>query len=161
MRRRYWPLLVAIPSVMIVGGMANGYWSAPGGGSGAAGTSLPASVALSAGQPSGDLFPGDTSAVAVTATNPNTYPVLIGTLELDPTAGVGGYDVDAAHAGCPPAVLTYATQTNGGSGWTVPAASDGAAGELSIDLPDALGMAVDATDACRGANFEVHLVSTP
>ncbi len=162
MRRRHWLLLMlAIASVVIAGGVASGYWSAPGGGSGSAGTGLSASMTLSPGQPLDDLFPGDTADVAVTATNPNTYAVHIGRLELDPTAGDGGYGVDAAHAGCPVAVLTYAAQTNGGAGWTVPAASGGVEGALSIDLTEAITMAVDAPLTCQGAAFVVHLVPVP
>jgi hypothetical protein len=158
-KRRYWlPLMPAIASVVIGGGVASGYWSAPGDGSGSAGTGLSESVTLSPGQPVDDLFPGDTSDVAVIATNPNAYAVHIGTLELDPTAGDGGYGADGAHAACPVAVLTYAAQT---AGWTVPAASGGIDGELSIDLTDALSMAVDGSGACQGAAFVVHLVPSP
>lgn len=151
----------AIASAVIFGGEANGYWSAAGSGSGSAATGLSESVTLSPGLPSDDLFPGRTSDVAVSAANPNTYSVHIDTLELDPTAADGGFGVDAEHGACPAAVLTYVTQTNGGSGWTVPAASGGVDGELSIDLTDALRMAVDAPGACQGSGFAVHLVSIP
>ena len=161
MKRRHWLLMPLIASAVIAGGVASGYWSAPGGGSGSAGTGSSESVTLSPGLPSDDLFPGGTSDVVVTATNPNSYAVHLGTLELDPTSGDGGYGVDLAHPACPAAVLTYATQTNGGSGWTVPAASGGGDGEVSIALTDALSLAVDAADACQGAAFAVHLVPTP
>jgi len=161
-RRRHWLLLtLAVASVLIAGGMASGYWSAPGGGSGSAATGLSSSMTLSPGQPVDDLFPGDTGDVAVTATNPNAYAVHIGTLELDPTTGAGGYGVDAEHGACPVAVLTFAAQTNSGSGWTVPAASGGVEGTLAIDLTEALTMTVDAPVTCQGAAFVVHLVPVP
>jgi len=148
-----WLLGPVVAFVVIVGGAtASGYWSSAGGGSGSARTGTSASVTLGPGTPSRDLFPGGTGDVAVSVTNSNSFAVHIGTLEL----GTGGYSVDPGHPGCPPEVLTFTAQNNGGSGWTVPAGTFGA----SLHLSNAVTMSIGAPTACQGTVFGVHLVGT-
>jgi hypothetical protein len=81
--------------------------------------------------------------------------VHITTLTLDSTQGTGGFSVDAAHSGCTLSALSFATQTNGGSGWNVPGT-----GNLAITLPAAVTMATSAANACQGATFTVYLLAS-
>jgi hypothetical protein len=77
-------------------------------------------------------------------------------LALDTSQGIGGFAVDSEHAGCAVSSLTFATQTNGGSGWTV------AGNESStFTLASALAMSASAADACQGATFSVFVKVDP
>ena len=151
-----WVLIAAVvvPAV-VIGGVASGYWSSSGGGGGSAGTGTVQLVALSNGNPSDDLFPGHSSDLAVTVTNPNPYSVHLSTLTHDTSRGTGGFVVDAGHAACLPGVLSFASQSNGGTGWTI-SASGGAA----LHLNNAVTMAIGAPNACQDADFGVYLVAT-
>jgi hypothetical protein len=136
---------------------AAGYWDAAGSGSGAAATTTAtAGVTISPGTATQQLFPTGTAGgdVAVELTNPNPASVLVSQLALDTGQGSGGFAVDGAHATCPVASLSYTTQTNGGAGWTVPAA-----GSLSVDLTNAIALATSAPNSCQGASFTVYLTS--
>lgn len=151
-----WLAAVAVVVLVVVmGGVANAYWSGSGGGSGLAQTDTAQSLVLSTGSPSIALFPGDSAEVAVTVTNPNKYAVSFNTLALDASRGTGGFVVDAGHAACLPGALGFATQSNGGAGWTI-----AASGVASLHLSDAVTMAVGAANACQGAHFGVYLVAT-
>jgi hypothetical protein len=146
---------------LAVGGAAGAFWRASGNGSGtgAAGTTVP--VTLSAGVPTGDLFPGGRADVLLTATNPNTSAVRVGALVLDTAQGVGGFAVDSGHSGCGVSAMGYARQANGGVGWTIPARGGSVDGTLVIRLPNALTMSLDAANACQGARITVYLAVSP
>jgi hypothetical protein len=90
--------------------------------------------------------------VRLTISNPGTSSVRVGSLALDSGEGVEGFEVDPAHSDCDEGDLGFTTQTNGGSGWTVPAS-----GSTSVTLAGSLTMAVDASDDCQGATFTVYL----
>jgi hypothetical protein len=90
--------------------------------------------------------------VVLTVTNPNAGEVRVGSLALDLSQGTGGFGVDGGHAGCGLTSLSFATQTNGGAGWTVPAS-----GTLPVTLTNALSMGTGAANACQGATFSVYL----
>jgi hypothetical protein len=154
MTLRHWLLLPVVAAAVIMGSTtARGYWSSAGDGDGSAGTSIPTSVALGPGTNSQELFPGGTSDVAVSVTNSNPFAVHIETLELGPE----GFSVDLEHSTCSTEVLTFTVQSNGGSGWTVPAGTVGG----SLHLSNAVAMTVEAPAACQGAVFDVDLVGTP
>jgi hypothetical protein len=148
---------IAVLAVLGLGGAALAHWSAAGTGSGSARTGTATAVTLTPGTPSRTLFPGGRGDVTLVVTNPNTIVVSIGALSLDATQGSDGFSVDAGHAGCAVSSLTYTTQTNGGAGWTVPAAAGGADGTLAVTLPVALAMSDDAANACQGADFAIYL----
>jgi hypothetical protein len=147
-------------SAVVLAGASSGawaYWRAGGSGAGSGSTGTTVAISLSAGTPSAQLFPGGTSSVVLTASNSNLSPVRIGSLALDTTQGTGGFAVDAGHSTCGVSALTYTTQANGGSGWTVPARSGAVNGTLSITLTGALAMSNAAANACQGAIFTVYL----
>ena len=132
----------------IAGGSAYAYWQ--GGGTGSAqATSLasPAAITVSPATPTQKLLPGTTADAAATLTNSNPFPVHVSQLALDAAGGAGGWSSNAS--GC---ALSYATQTNGGSGWTVPAS-----GSLPVNLSGAVSMGTAAASSCQGLRFTVYL----
>lgn len=145
--------------VALVGSSAFAYWGSGGAGGGGGTTASSVAVTLSPGVATAGLRPDGVGDVVVQVSNPNSYVAELGSLALDVTQGDGGYGVDAEHADCALATLNYTTQSNGGAGWAVPAASGGDDGNLSITLSDALGMGADAANACQGATLTVYLTA--
>jgi len=152
-------LLVAVLS-LATAGASFAFWRI-GSGSGSASSSTTMPITLSVAPVSG-LYPGSTATIQVTATNPNTSPVRFGSIVLDKSQGMnGGYSVTAvADASCYATRLSYTTQSNQ-SGWTVPPASGGVLGTLTITLPAALSLSTDTHDACQGAQFQAYLKVAP
>jgi hypothetical protein len=148
-------LLVVL--AIATGGVASAFWSGSGNGSGVGATGTTVAVTLGPGTPTAALYPGGRADVVLTISNPNRSAVFVGSLALDTGQGTGGYAVDAGHAGCNVSTLTYARQTNGGVGWTVPARVGAVDGTLSVTLPNALAMGLDAVNACQGAATTVYL----
>ena len=65
----------------------------------------------------------------------------------------GGFAVDAGHSGCTLGTLSYTTQTNGGSGWNVPAKVGAVNGTLAdMTLDDEGNAYVLETTAGEGSN---------
>ena len=151
-------IVLAVPAVVLCD-VAAAYWSGSGIGTGTGETGSSAAVTLSAGAPAAAPHPGGQSDVTLTVSNPNESPVQIGSFSLDTSQGTDGFAVDAGHAGCAVATLTFTTQTNSGTGWTVPAKIDEVNGTLPITLPDALAMGGGAADACQSATFTVYLAA--
>jgi hypothetical protein len=147
-------VIAGIAGSLIMSGAAYGYWTTTGSGTGSARAAVATALTLTPGVPTGRLYPGGSADLAVTLTNPNTFPVRVSRLSLDPAQGTGGFAVDAGHSGCGVSSLAYATQTNGGDGWTVPAGS-----ALGLSLTGALSMTTAAANTCQGATFTVYLAS--
>jgi hypothetical protein len=139
-------------AVLAVAGAAVAYWGTTGGGSAAATSAGTSDLTLSPATPSAQLYPGGQAAVVLTVTNPNSASIRIGSLALDTSQGSSGFGVDAGHSGCGVSALSFATQANGGAGWTVPGG-----GSLPVTLTGALSMAANAANACQGATFTVYL----
>lgn len=150
-------VLLGIP----VGGIAWSYWSAGGSGSGSGANRTPTALSLSPGTPAAGLYPGGSTNVVLTASNSNASIVKIGSLLLDTSQGTGGFAVDGGHSSCSVAALSYTSQSNGGSGWSVPAKVGAVNGTLAITLTNALSMSAAAASACQGATFTVYLVAGP
>lgn len=145
-------------ALVAVGAVAFAWWRAPGAGAGTATAGTALAVSLSPGVPTGALFPGGSASVALTVTNPNDFPVRLGSLLLDSTRGTAGFVVDSAHSACPVSTLSFATQAPAG-GWTIPARVGAVAGSLPVQLTGALSMGVGAASACQGASFTAYLVA--
>jgi hypothetical protein len=148
-------------ALVAVGGSAIAFWSAHGQGSGSAATGALVVVRLSPGAPGAQLYPGGSSDVVVTVTNPNAATVHIGSLVLDADQGADGFSVDAGHAACDLSALTFTTATNTLAGWTVPGADRGTGGTVTATLPGALSMSLDAVDECQSAVVTVYLSAGP
>jgi hypothetical protein len=158
-RRRVLVCLGVLIALALMTAAASAYWSGSGSGTGSATADSTVAVTLSPGVPAAGLYPGGLTDVVLAVANPNTAPVSIGSLALDPTQGTGGFAVDAGHAGCLVAALSYTVQSNGGAGWTVPAKAGATNGSLSIRLSNALAMSTAAADACQGASATVYLAA--
>lgn len=152
-------IVVAVAVALGGAGVAYAYWSAGGSGVAIGGTGTTVPVVLGTATPTAALLPGSTSGVVLTATNSNVSPVRINSFSLDTTQGTAGFAVDAAHVGCTLGVLSFTTQTNGGSGWTVPGKAGSTNGSLSITLTGSLSMSTAAANACQNASFTVYLVA--
>lgn len=157
--RRVHGRIVALGAALLVVGFigvaAWAYWRAGGAGSGAGSTTaVTQPLTVSPGVPTAELYPGGRAAVAVTVTNPNAVPLRVGSLGLDPSQGTSGFAVDGDHSACGVLSLSFTKQTNGGAGWTIEGNES-----LSLSLTNALGMSVDALNACQGASFTVHLAA--
>jgi hypothetical protein len=57
--------------------------------------------------------------------------------------------------------LSFATQTDGGAGWTVPGKVGNTNGTLAVSLTNALAMSLGAANACQGATTTVYLTAGP
>jgi hypothetical protein len=135
---------------------ASAYWTGSGAGSGSGSTATTVAVTLSAGTPVAALAPGGQAGVTLTVTNPNSFSVRVVSLALDTSQGTSGFAVDGPHSGCGLGALSFTTQTNSGSGWTI-----AGGGKPSITLTNALSMAANADNACQGASFTVYLTAGP
>jgi hypothetical protein len=144
-----------------LGSVANAFWPSVGNGHGSAATTTAAAVVLSSGSPAATLYPGGHTDVVLTASNPNRFVVRIGSFALDTGRGAGGFTVDAGHSGCAVSALSFATQTNAGAGWSLPARVGAVNGSLLISLADSLSMNVEAANACQGAVFSVAMAAGP
>jgi hypothetical protein len=154
-------LLLVIMSVSALAGIAAAVWSSVGAGSGTGGSDTTVAVTLTPATPTAALYPGGSSNVVLVVTNTNGAQVRIGSLASDTARGVNGFAVDANHSGCGLTALTFTTQTNGATGWTVPSKTGTVAGTLAITLTNALSMSLSAVSACQGATFTVYLVGQP
>jgi hypothetical protein len=151
--------LIAAASIAVGGslvGVAIAAWTSGGSGSGQASAGSAATLTITAGSPTSSLYPNGSADVAATISNPNPYKVHIGSVSL------GTVTVDGGHSGCNAgsSVTVTSPQTNGGSGWDVPAKSGGTNGSVNVDLANAISMDNNANDACQGATFTVALTAT-
>ena len=154
-RLRRSPLALLLTAAMVlVGAVAAAYWITTGGGSATAATASTSALTLAPATPTAQLYPGGQASVVLTVTNPNPGQIRVGSLALDTSQGTGGFAVDGGHSGCGLATLSFATQTNGGAGWTVPGS-----GVLPVTLTNALSMGTGAANACQGATFSVYLTA--
>jgi hypothetical protein len=159
-----WGVVVAIAAAVVAATVvapAFAYWSSAGNGMSATSAATSQAVVLGVGSPTAQLYPGGASDVALTISNPNLFPVHVGTVSLDTTSGTAGYAIDGAHTGCALTVLGFQSQTNGGSGWTVPKKVGTTNGTLPLDLAGALTMTTDAASACQGGTVAVYLTAGP
>jgi hypothetical protein len=143
---------VLVTALILAGGAAAYFTSTGSGTASATASSAGQPVTISAGTPSGQLYPGGSGDVVATVSNPNPAAVRINSLALDPSQGTNGFAVDSGHSACDTSVLAFTTQTNGGNGWTAPAG-----GNLPITLAGAVSMGAGAANACQGATFTVYL----
>jgi hypothetical protein len=142
-------VVALLAASLSLAGSAFGYWQASGAGTAAGSTSSgPAALAVAAAAPTQALLPtgapsGDVSA---TITNPNPYAVRVSQLSLDTASGTAGFSANAT--GC---ALSFATQDNGGAGWTIPP------GASNVVLPSSMTMGTGAASACQGRTFTVYV----
>jgi hypothetical protein len=146
---------VAVTGLLVAGVAAYGAWSVSGSGTGSASAATASSLALTPGTPATALYPNGSADVATTIANSNPFPVHVSSIALDSGQGSNGFAVDAGHSTCDLSTLSFAAQTNGGSGWDIPANDT-----LDVDATDAVSMSGSAGDACQGASFTLYLTAT-
>jgi hypothetical protein len=154
-------LLLVVMSMSALAGIAAAVWSAVGSGSKTATSGTTVAVTVSPATPTAALYPGGQADVVLTIANSNTSPVRIGSLAIDAARGTSGFSADASHSACGLSALAYTTQTNGTTGWTVPAKVGSTDGTMAITLTNAVAMSVGALSVCQGATFTVYLVAAP
>jgi hypothetical protein len=152
--RRGVKLAALLAGLLLTAGGALASFTAIGSGSGSAAVATAADVSIAPGAAVAGLYPGGSGELALTIANPNPFPVHVGSLSLDPS---GGFVVDSGHAACTNPSLSFATQSNSGSGWLVPAKVGGTNGTLSLHLAGAVSMGLDADAACQGATFTTYV----
>ncbi len=141
---------VTILAVLALAGGALAYFTSTGSGAASGDTSISLSgVTVTGTTGTESLLPTGTATgdINLTLTNPNSSSVHINSLALDTGQGVGGFSANAGSC-----ALSFATQTNGGNGWTI---SDG--GSLPLDLTGSVTMGTSAASSCQGQTFTVHL----
>jgi hypothetical protein len=149
-RRRLAKLILPVAAVLALASAASAYLTTIGSGAGSGSVNVRLSAItvtgatatqsmLPTGSPTGDLN--------VTLNNGNSSSVHISSLALDTTQGSSGFSANAG--GC---ALSFTTQNNGGSGWTIPAN-----GMLPVDLTNSVTMGTTAATSCQGQSFNVHL----
>lgn len=146
---------LAVTGLLVAGVAAYGAWSVSGSGTGSASAATATNITLSPGTPASALYPNASADVATTIANTNPFPVHVSAIALDGGQGTNGFSVDAGHSGCDLSTLSFAAQSNGGSGWDV-AAND----TLDVDATGAVSMSGAAGDACQGASFTLYLTAT-
>lgn len=145
--------LLVVVLVLSLSSVALAHWSATGSGTGdAAVVSGTAPLTIAPGAPSGQLIPtgSPTADLKITVRNPNPFSVHVSKLTLDTSYGSGGFSANAV--GC---ALSFATQTNGGAGWDVPAGAT-----IALTLANAMTMGTGAANTCQGETFEVFVEAT-
>jgi hypothetical protein len=158
--RTWWARALIVVAVLGLPSAAFGYWTGAWTGTTSVKLAQTVPVVLSPGTVSADLSPGDSAAVNVVVSNPNTTAVHIGSFLLDTGDSSAPVTVDGGHSGCDLSALSFTTQTNSGAGWTVPPAVGASDGTLTVGLVDSLAMSETAANACQGAQFTLALDAT-
>jgi hypothetical protein len=122
---------------------AYAYFTQPGSGTGAASAGSATAIEV-VGTASTTLYPGTSSNVAITVTNPGQGHQFVGTVSL------ASVTTDAAHSACDMSDFTMAD---------VPVNAN-LAGGGNTNVSGSLAMADDGNqDACKGAPLTLHLTS--
>lgn len=156
LRKREITILGVVILALLTAASAGAYWTLRGAGAGTVSAETVASVTLTPGTATSDLYPGGSGDVAVSIQNANTYQAYVGSLMLDTSRGTNGFSVSGGQPGCDPAAVSYTTQSNGGAGWFVPTGST-----LDLDLANAVDLGTAAASECQGATFIVYLLAAP
>jgi hypothetical protein len=152
-RRLLVKLSVAAIALLAASGGAMAYLSSTGSGSSTGSTPIALSnITITGGTATQSLLPAGTPTgdVNVTLNNSNSSPVHIDSLLLDTSQGTNGFSSNASAC-----ALSFASQSNGGSGWTVPAQ-----GSLAVDLTSSVTMGTSAASSCQGQTFTVYVKAT-
>lgn len=133
--------------VMAAGGVGYAAWSVSAAGSSAAKSGAPVQGLVSVATPADALYPGGSTPLYFTVSNPNAFPVTY------TSAAFGAVSSDDA-TGCSPA--DYITTTNQTINVTV------AAGATStvVSPAGAIGMRSSAPDTCQNRTFTVSTTVT-
>lgn len=139
--------LLAVPAVLVAGGIAIGAWNATGSGTGyaKAGTSSSLTLGDASASTVADLYPGSTGNVKITVTNPNPFGVSITTVAQTASTSI----TSDKGASCNSSTgVTFSTQ----SGLSLALA---AGATTTFTLNGAAAMSNASANACQGAVFSI------
>lgn len=153
--RRRAPLVVGAVAALVIGlgsGVAWGYFTAIGSGSGVAsvGTVMPVTVVAATGAPTSKLIPGASADLALTLNNPNSYSVNIVSItqnmsgSITSTGGIGS---------CSTTGVSVPSQT----GLSITVASGSG---VIIHIPAGASMSASSSSGCQGASFQIPVTIT-
>jgi hypothetical protein len=147
MRRR--TLTMTLIAALLICASALAYLRTEGSGTATGNVTATRTVTISGGSSTETLLPSAsaTGDVVATVKNTSTSRLHINSLVLDTSRGTAGYSANAA--GC---AVSYATQSNGGAGWTV--APDATS---AVDLTSSVTMGTGAPSTCQGQTFTIYL----
>lgn len=149
-RKLYVGIAATTLAVGLGGGLAFAKWSATGTGTGGAAATVAQGVTLNPITPSGAaaaLYPGGTTAVYFTVTNPNPYPVTI-------TSITWGTPTSTNTTACASANLSIAG-ANPLTGLTISAPANGTS--VAYAQVGVVGLAPGAPDGCEGVGVNVPM----
>jgi hypothetical protein len=153
MRHKKLFLIPLAIGALVAGGVAFAAWSSSGSGSATAQSTTSLNSVIAAGTSAADLYPGATSSVTVTVSNPNAYPIVVNSISAGSSA--------LANVSCTAGTVTSDARTVDATGLMQ---SDGstktiaAAGSGTYIL--ATHMAASAVDACKSQSFTLALTAT-
>ena len=142
-------LAVAIAGAIAVCATAAAFLLTTGSGTASGRVTASTTATISGGTTTQTLIPSTSATGDVVATIKNTSgsQLHVGSLVLDTSRGSLGYSANAA--GC---AVTYATQSNGGTGWTIASGATSA-----LDLANSVTMGTTAPSSCQGQTFTIFL----
>ncbi len=153
MRRLIFRIGLPCLIVLAAGSGASAYLSSHGSGTGNGSVTVALSnLTVTGNTATQSLLPtgSATGDVNVTLNNGNSSRIHINSLALDTSQGVSGFSANASAC-----ALSFASQTNGGNGWTI-----SANGSVSVDLTGSVTMGTGAANSCQGQTFTVYLKAT-
>ena len=157
-RKALLALVGAAATALALSSGAVAYYTSAGHGSSSASVASPDPLSITAQTPVTNLlYPGGSGELDATLSNPNPFQVRVNSLVL----GGSGIGVDSGHSACDTSAVHFVSQSNGGSGWTVPAKVGPTEGTLDLALAGAISMDADAANACQGATFTISLETGP
>lgn len=143
------PLLIG---AAVASGIAFAAWTSSGSGSGQARSTTSLDSVIAPGTNSPDLYPGSTSSVTVTVSNPNAYPVLVTSISAGSSNLVNGTCAAGSVTSDVRAMdVAGLAQTSGG-----PAIAAGGSGEYTL----VTHMTAGALDSCKLQTFTLPLTAT-
>ena len=141
------PLLVG---AALSAGYAFAAWTSSGSGSATAKSTTSIDSVIAPGSSSPDLYPGATSSVTVTVSNPNPYPVVVNSISAGSSALVNtSCSAGTVTSDARPTDATGLTQSDGSTKVIAPSGS----GTYAL----ATHMSSTAVDACKSQTFTLSL----
>lgn len=145
--------LGVVTAGLLATGVAYAAWSSTGAGAGTARATTSVNSTIDGASHLADLYPGAAKTVTVTVSNPNDYPVIVTSISA------GSSDAAGASGACAAATVTSdAVDDPAGIDQVGPATAT-IAGRGTGTFQLVTRMKGSATDACKGATFNLPLTA--
>ncbi|CAN5569191.1 hypothetical protein BH20ACT23_BH20ACT23_11560 [soil metagenome] len=139
-------LMGAVLALFLVGSVVFAAWLVTGNGNGAAQATTAASLVVTPGTTTADLYPGSTGAVNLSINNPNPFGVTVTSIAANGAITTGA-------PGCTTTGVTFTAPTV--TGQVIAAGAT-----LAVTLPNAAAMSNASVTGCQGATFSVPVSVT-